>query len=642
MKLLAAVTIMLLVFCFLAGMPFVMHASANPVLMPPEIPQGIQIKSDGSVEGTDKLHRDGNIYTFTGDISNTIVILCDGIVLDGAGYTLRGSGDGSGVFIQERNNVVIRNLKISNFRCGVLFTWGSYDSAKTLRSNKISGNTISNNTYGVLFSDFSVGNEVSGNHIIGNCFGVSISGSSNNVFRNNSFESNQYAIKDDSHYPHDIDTSNTVNGKPIYYWVDQHGKTVPSDAGCVVLKNCSGITVRNLNLEGSYHGIFLCYTDNSTISGNVVTNNWEGITLKCSSNNIVSGNQVISNNEGGITVEYSSNNIISGNRVESNGWGISIGDYSNNNVVSKNEVVANANHGVNFGYHSTGNAVTANLIVENGGNGIFFSTIQDSKVTGNNVTLNKGCGIGFGYGPNGVIKQNYISKNRVGIWISNAEANTITFNTVTENTAWGIELEGSHKNNVIHHNNFINNAGGQGTQVRIAEVWVYPGLNKPHRPGEQVEPPRLVAGAANVWNDGKEGNYWSDYKIRYPNSSEVGNTGVGDTLYFINENNVDHYPLMSPLEISVDLPSLQPPSSFPPSPQPSQEPIPTQSAGSQTEQAPFPTALFIIFAASSVTIGLGLILHFMKRRHSTQLQLNLPLKNEGGTHSERQSFLDYL
>jgi parallel beta-helix repeat protein len=367
---------------------------------------------------------------------------------------------------------------------------------------------------------------LSENRIANNTYGVSFY-SSNNVFRKNRFDNNEYSIADYSNGANDIDTSNAIDGKPIYYWVNQHDRTVPGDAGFVVLKNCSGITVQNLNLANNGHDVLLYYTNDSTVSGNILTNNLKGIALQGSSGNVISGNQITNNKGYGISLEYG----------------------SNNNVLSQNEIVANAEDGVNF-ESSVSSTVVENYVAENDGNGIFFRSIQDSNVIGNNVTLNKGCGIGFGYGPNGTIRENIISRNGVGIWISNAVENTITRNTIAENDGWGIRLEGSQKNNVIHHNNFINNSLTEPLQASILKVWIYPGLNKHFRPGEQPEPPKFVAGAANIWDDGREGNYWSDYTSRYPDAAEVGITGVGDIPYFINENNLDRHPLMVPFDIS--------------------------------------------------------------------------------------------
>jgi hypothetical protein len=76
-------------------------------------------------------------------------------------------------------------------------------------------------------------------------------------------------------------------------------------------------------------------------------------------------------------------------------------------------------------------------------------------------------------------------------------------------------------------------------------------------PGPLPEPD-WIAGNPNNWDNGIEGNYWSDYTTRYNNVSEIANTGVGNTPYFINENNIDHYPLLAPCDIySSDFPTTQ-------------------------------------------------------------------------------------
>ena len=64
-----------------------------------------------------------------------------------------------------------------------------------------------------------------------------------------------------------------------------------------------------------------------------------------------------------------------------------------------------------------------------------------------------------------------------------------------------------------------------------------------------------------------DGNYWSDYFIRYPNASEVDSSGVWNTPYvftdssnFENRQFQDSHPLITPLAIpnfSIILPVVQ-------------------------------------------------------------------------------------
>ena len=81
---LAFVSVLLL--SVVAGTWFTDLAEANFFLE--QTPSGIRITSVGAVEGTDKIYRSGNVYTLTRDIYRAIVVLRDGVVLDGAGYTL--------------------------------------------------------------------------------------------------------------------------------------------------------------------------------------------------------------------------------------------------------------------------------------------------------------------------------------------------------------------------------------------------------------------------------------------------------------------------------------------------------------------------------------------------------------------------
>ena len=564
----------------LAGACFVNLSKAN--FFPEGTPSGIEIGS-GSILGTSSISKSGKVYTFTGDVVGNLVILADDVVVDGAGYTLKGYGVGAGIFLQERDGVKIKNLNIVNFEYGVKFTWLNYGgTGGPAKVTTVSNNTIANNTCGIIVNDFSAANVFSDNRVENNVYGVqlySFAQPSGNVFRNNAFINNNYSISDGSDKFNDMDTSNTVNGKPVYYWIDKHDTAVPSNAGCVVLKNCSGIAVQNLRLSNNGQAVLLCGTTGSTVTGNVLTGNAEGITLRGSSNNEISGNTI----------------------SDSGDYGIMLYHASNDNVVSGNSIVRAGRDGVHVEYGCTGNAIIGNQISSSQGCGMCLSSFQNFVIAENNITLCKFCGIRLQFASNqSMVRGNYLTQNALGILVETSGI-TITENTLIENDGWAIRLNSSQQDNFIHHNNFINNHVSEGLQVSMPATWIF------DPPGSTThDGPTLAAGKANSWDDGSEGNYWSDYASRYPNASASGNTGVGDTAYFINENNIDRYPLMSPygavdaVGASVD------------SPTPSQEPTPTLNP--QAEPEPLPIAL--IAAASGVAIALiGVIaLVYFKRR----------------------------
>jgi hypothetical protein len=83
----------------------------------------ITINADGSVTGTSNIQQTGNTYTLTGNISGTVQVQKSNVVIDGAGYTLDGKGEGgidltNGVGQNPTrptlSEVTIENLRIVN------------------------------------------------------------------------------------------------------------------------------------------------------------------------------------------------------------------------------------------------------------------------------------------------------------------------------------------------------------------------------------------------------------------------------------------------------------------------------------------------------------------------------------------------
>jgi len=345
--------------CVLLLSLFVLLVTA-PIFRSVKANGNIYIRADGTVDGTNKIQRNGNVYTFTDDIFDSIVVEKDNIVIDGLDYGLQGTGIGTGINLMGRTNVTVKNIEISNFFYGIYLNSSLNNS---LSSNNVSGNfcgvylsASSNNTIigsnvtendssgvwfrcssnnnitenriiengqdGIWLSSSSDNNRVLGNIIRTNAYGIRLDDYSNNMLRNNDLRDNgcNFGVFGSllPEFIQDIDESNTVNGKPIYYWVNRQDVTVPLDAGYVALVNCSGITVKNLNLNNNGQGLLLANTTESSISQNNITNNIHGIYICGSSNNTVTWNNITKNLANGIYLYYSQDNTFFHNNFISN------------------------------------------------------------------------------------------------------------------------------------------------------------------------------------------------------------------------------------------------------------------------------------------------------------------------------------
>jgi parallel beta-helix repeat protein len=150
----------------------------------------IYIRADGSIDPpmAPISTLDNITYTFTDNINDPIVVERSNIVMDGAGYTLQGTGSGYGFYWYGINNVTIKNTNIKNFVFGI---WLGYSS-----DNSISGNNITaNNLYGIYLYSSSNNNSISGNNITANnLYGIWLWSSSSNSISGNNITNNSDGI----------------------------------------------------------------------------------------------------------------------------------------------------------------------------------------------------------------------------------------------------------------------------------------------------------------------------------------------------------------------------------------------------------------------------------------------------------------
>jgi multiple sugar transport system substrate-binding protein len=282
------------------------------------------------------------------------------------------------------------------------------------------------------------------------------------------------------------------------------------------------ITIQDNNITNNGYGIFIYSSENNLISNNVVDNNgYDGIFLNFADGNFITNNTCQYNGwngiRSGIELWNSENNLISNNTCPSNyDRGISL-SLSDQNIISYNICEDNHYHGIHLD-DSSNNTISNNCCANNTNNGISLWEALNNNVSGNNLTANNYNGIFLYYSSGNIISGNNMAGNNYsGIGLEGSSTNIISSNNITNN-GFGIGFWGS-SDNTLYHNNFVENT----QQVYFND-----------------------SGYANTWDDGypSGGNYWSDYGERYPNATEIDDSGIWDTPYLIDESNQDNYPLI--------------------------------------------------------------------------------------------------
>lgn len=159
------------------------------------IPDTIYIRPDGSISPQSApISRAGNVYTLTDHITSQVVIECNGIVFNGAGYSIKGDGWGVGLNLTCMN-VEVKAVRLDGWQAGVLGVFnnntikdcmitGCADAFKIYAQYYvIVGNTVANNDEAVRVGMGGL-NFIAHNYFVNNKIGFALYDSDNAIIQN--------------------------------------------------------------------------------------------------------------------------------------------------------------------------------------------------------------------------------------------------------------------------------------------------------------------------------------------------------------------------------------------------------------------------------------------------------------------------
>jgi len=331
-----------------------------------------------------------------------------------------------GIYLEDANKNVIGNNSAKLNGYGIYL----HDS----NNNIIHNNTCNSNKYYGILVQSSNFNNINDNVCFSNLRGgISLSRSQNNIIRNSLLEKNGFSMRgsDFTHWDtNEIDTSNKVNNKSVFFLKNIRGGAIPRDLGQVIIFNCSDVLIENQVLSDCTAGIEVAYSRNLKISNNTCNSNIYGIYLYKSVLCSIAENSC-ENNEFGIYLHFSNNNNITNNCCLDNQYGIDLLGACNNSV-KDNICNMNNNTGIFLSFSTDYNDGNFDVI-----------TVGNNSVSNNTCNQNE-FGIQLAYSCNNIIEKNNCSINSDGIHLDGSPYNEISYNKCNSNRDVGISLIGGY------------------------------------------------------------------------------------------------------------------------------------------------------------------------------------------------------
>ncbi len=418
---------------------------------------------------------------------------CQNHLIDG-----NDSLNGYGFYLVNNSGNTIKNCRIKDVFIGI-FLYAGYPPAGS-NNNKIinnvinssspaagdgiliymkcNGNTVDNNTIYSSSTSWGISiwagtdNKLTNNKLTIRSNGITIGQTSNITLRNNSITKaagrGGYGLYmgggGNSMYPKDIDTSNTINGKPILFF-DGTYKACPnnqvlgygSNYSYVAFSNCENIILQNTVVTDT---ILLYNTTDSVVKNSNASNTYVGFQLYRSKKSKLINN-IANSDSTGINVYYSPNTTVAGNTANFNNvTGIYINAESPDCIIENNTANFNTGSGYGRGFAFWGalRNKLKNNIANSNNYGIYLPWTANSTFINNTVNSNNVYDMYVGSGSGNKIFNMTIAKFYMG-----QKVNISNFILGAKNTAYikygEVSVNGSFTAPTDTGNNFRNGAG---------------------------------------------------------------------------------------------------------------------------------------------------------------------------------------
>ncbi len=422
-------------------------------------------------------------------------------------------------------NFLSKNTYVGNFRGIYLWAWEdgeirenncSLNKEEGILLDSSHGNLISNNSASendkgfklvrsencTLENNTSYRNEDSGflldessnislveNSASGDGTGISLQGSSNITLRDNLLQDCEFAgihlstSKDNLLEKNDmtgcgilfnynsmeflenneIDTSNTVNRKPVRFLKRVNDTQVLSGAGQVILVNTTRVKVDSQDCSNTSTGILVAYSSETLIINSSTNHNsWAGVNVFDSQGCRIQNTSCHNNTWAGVVIGSGQDNILREIRANGNGFGVFLQHGSRPHLIN----ISCVSNNVGLSAVGSDNGTFTGISIRESSTGINLNDVSDSFFSGVFSHSNTRHGVAFYQAHRNSLRHGSFLDNReAGIHFAYSTGNEILNSTISENGI-GIKL-GSYDNSVSAHYNQIFENRDYGVRVQV-------------------------------------------------------------------------------------------------------------------------------------------------------------------------------